>query len=178
MPPAPEAFGGLGSSRRWFVDFVKDTQSGRALKELELPASRAVMEVLNGPCPPTLSLSALPTFGYGVDSISISCSGKRELIKFYLPTPGEILGEFLRESGVEPLPDEKRSAYLPAIRRFGGIYPAARAFSSVSRDILKSLYNARTRTPAESWGSGGCKMATCCVVPIVFPPAQGHCMLA
>jgi hypothetical protein len=42
--------------------------------------------------------------------------------------------------GVTVLHDEKRSSYLPVIRRFGGIYLAANAFSGKLREILLALH--------------------------------------
>src|SRR5262249_37239684 len=96
-------------------------------------------ELLNGPCPPGFEHCGIPRTGDGKDSINVRCSGSKEVIDIYLPTSEEILGEILREYGAEPLPDEKRSAYLPVIHRFGGPYLAGAAFSGTSGAILRAL---------------------------------------
>jgi len=97
------------------------------------------LELLNGPCPPHFEHSILPRTGDGPEGIDICCSGSREVINVYLPTSEEVLGEILREHGVEPVADEKRSSYLPVIKRFGGLWLAASAFSGQSGAVLNCL---------------------------------------
>ena len=69
----------------------------------------------------------------------VRCSETKDVVKVYLPTSEEILEEILRDHGVEPLPDEKRSSYRPVIKRFGGLNLAASALSSQSGSILVAL---------------------------------------
>jgi hypothetical protein len=140
QPPQPKAFENLSSSRAWFVDLLEDVKSRRAVKDLLLPPSPVVFELLNGPCPPRFQHTATPPAGDGIDSVNLHCSNK-EVINLYLPTSEEILGEILREHGVEPLPDEKRSSYLPVIKRFGGLHLAGSAFLGKSAAILATLEN-------------------------------------
>lgn len=139
VPPKPRTFEAMGSSRAWIVDLLKDSQTGRAVKELQVPASPVVLELLNGPCPPRYELVRLPRVGDGTESINVRCSDAKEVVKLYLPTEEEILGEILREYGIEPLTDEKRSSYGPVIKRFGGISLAAAALSGQSASILSVL---------------------------------------
>jgi hypothetical protein len=141
VPPKPKAFEQLTTSRAWFVDLLDDAKTGRAVKELQLPPSLVMVELLNGPCPPHFEKSATLRVGDGPDSINLRCSGTKEVINLYLPTREEVLGEILHEHGIEPLPDEKRSSYLPVIRRFGGLYMAAAAFAGESGMILTALAN-------------------------------------
>jgi hypothetical protein len=141
QPPRPKAFEGLGSPRAWFVDLLEEVKTGRALKELQLPPSPVVFELLNGPCPPRFEHTAVPKAGDGVESINLRCSGNKEIVTVHLPSEEEILEEILREYGVEPLPDEKRSGYLPVIRKFGGLHLAAEAFTGKSCVILAALEN-------------------------------------
>jgi len=152
QPPRPRVFEDLGS-RAWFVDLLKDVKTGRAVEELQLPPSPAVFELLNGPCPPNFEHLHIPRTGDGSECINIRCSGRKEVVNVYLPTSDEILGEILREYGVEPLPDEKRSSYLPVIERFGGLFLAASAFSGQSGTILTTLAE-DTKTPSEIRGAG------------------------
>jgi DNA-directed RNA polymerase subunit RPC12/RpoP len=138
-PPRPRAFDAIKSSPAWFVDLVDDVKTGRAVKELQLPPSPVVSELLNGPCPPGYEQSVIPRTGDGWDCVNVRCSGEKEVINFLLPTAEEVLEELLRESGLEPVPDEKRSSYLPVIRRFGGLQQAAAAFSGKSGTVLTAL---------------------------------------
>jgi len=140
QPPRPRAFGeNLGNSRSWIVDLIKDVRTGRAVKDLQLPPNPVVSELLNGPCPPTFEFSAIRRTGDGTDCINVRCSGSKEVLKLFLPTSEEILGEILREHGIELVHDEKRSSYLPVIRRFGGLHLACLALSSQSGSILQAL---------------------------------------
>ncbi|MGO8899340.1 MAG: hypothetical protein ACLQU5_13500 [Isosphaeraceae bacterium] len=139
QPPKPRAFEKLGSPGAWLVDLLKDFKTGRAVKELDPPPSPVVFELLNGPCPPQIYGSVIPRAGHGPESINLRCSGSEEVIDLYLPSADEILEEILREHGLEPIPDEKRSCYLPVIRKFGNVYAAAKAFRSESGLILSSL---------------------------------------
>jgi len=139
QPPRPKAFENLGSPRAWLVDLLKDVRTGRAVEELELPPSPVVFELLNGPCPPQIYGSVIPRAGQGPESINLRCSGSKEVIDLYLPSGDEILEEILREHGLEPIPDEKRSCYLPVIQKFGNVYTAAKAFRGKSGLILASL---------------------------------------
>jgi hypothetical protein len=154
-PPKPKAFENLGSPKAWFVDLLKDVQTGRAVGDLKFPASPVVFELLNGPCPPGFELTAVPRTGEGTDSINLRCSGNKEVINLHLPSGEEVLEELLREHGVEPLPDEKRSSYLPVIRRFGGLQLAAEAFSGTSGLTLAALED-RPKTLDEIKGT--CKI--------------------
>ena len=139
QPPRPKAFEPLGSSEAWFVDLCKDVKTGRAIGELQLPPSPVICEVLNGPCPPVFSQAIIPRTGDGSDCINICCSGGKEVVNIYLPTSERILGEILRKIEAEPIPDEKRSSYLPVIDRFGGIFLAASALSGQRGTILTDL---------------------------------------
>ncbi len=140
MPPKPKVFENV-SSRAWMVDLLKDVKTGRAVKELQIPSSPVVFELLNGPCPPNFEQSVIPRTGDGAESINIRSSGTKEVVNLYLPTSDEILGEILRENGVEPLPDEKRTSYLPVIKRFGGLHLAGLAFTGKSGAVLTALEN-------------------------------------
>jgi hypothetical protein len=151
QPPWPKAFDDLHSHRAWFVDLVKDMKTGRAAKELQLPPSPVVFELLNGPCPPGFESTVIPRTGDGVDSINLRCSGNKEVLDIHLPSGEEILEEILRENGVAPLKDEKRSSYLPVIRKFGGLHLAAEAFTGKSGLILTTLQD-KTKTVREIKG--------------------------
>lgn len=139
VPPKPKAFEHLSTSRAWFVDLLNDAKTGRAAKELQLPPTSVMVDLLNGPCPPSFEKSATLRVGDGTDSINLRCSGSKEVVNVYLPTQEEVLGEILREQGIEPIPDEKRSSYLPVIRRFGGLYFTAAAFAGDSGTVLAAL---------------------------------------
>jgi hypothetical protein len=152
QPPRPKVFEDVGSPRAWFVDLLKDMRTGRAIKELQLPPNPVVFELLNGPCPPGFEHTALPRTGDGVDSINLRCSGSKEVLDIHLPSGEEIFEEILRENGVEPLKDEKRSSYLPVIRKFGGLHGAAEAFTGKSGLILATLQK-ETKTVREIKGS-------------------------
>jgi hypothetical protein len=138
QPPGPKAFEDLDPRRAWFVDLLEDVKTGRAVKDLQLPPSPVVFELLNGPCPPSFVRAAVPRIGDGIDAVNVRCSGAKEVVNLHLPTGEEILEEILREHGVEPMPDEKRSSYLPVIRRFGGLHSAAEAFTGKSGVILSA----------------------------------------
>jgi hypothetical protein len=158
QPPKTKAFAEfrLGAERKaWFVDLIRDMGTGRAVKELQLPSSSVVFELLNGPCPPSFEHIKPPRVGDGTDSINIRSSGKKEVVDVYLPTAEEIFEEIVREHGFEPKWDEKRSAYLPVIKRFGGLHRAAAAFSDRSGAVLAALQN-KEKTLAEIRGT--CQM--------------------
>lgn len=156
QPPRPRAFENIGS-RAWFVDLLRDVNTGRAVGELQLPPSPAVFELLNGPCPPNFEHAAIPRGGDGSDCLNIRCSGRNEVVNLYLPASEEIVDEILREHGVEPLPDEKRNSYLPVIKRFGGLFLAASALSGQSGAILTALAE-DTKTLPEI--QGACQLGT------------------
>ncbi len=86
-----------------------------------------------------MTSSVIPYAGDGSESINLYCSGNKETINQFLPTSEEILEEILREYGYEPVPDEKRSSYLPVIKRFRGLYLAGKAFTGQSATILEYL---------------------------------------
>jgi DNA-directed RNA polymerase subunit RPC12/RpoP len=153
QPPVPRLSEDIGSSEAWFVDLCKDLRTGRAVGGAQLPPTPVASDVLNGPSPPTFSMQVIPQFGDGTDCINIYCSGRRrEVVNLCLPTGEEILGEILLDFGVTPLPDEKRSSYLPVIKRFGGIFPAAAAFSGQRGKILTILAES-TKTISELQGA-------------------------
>lgn len=128
-PPSSRVFGRMGLSESWFVDIVDDSRTGRAVREMELPPSTIVAELLNGPCPPGIGHSLISRFGQGVDSINIRCDSRKGVVNFHIPSPQEVLEELLREQSYEIIQDEKRSSYLPTIKRFGSLHQAAAAFS-------------------------------------------------
>ena len=150
-PPQPKAFENIGSPSAWFVNLCKDMKTGRAVKELQLPSSPVMSEILNGPCPPHFLHSAIPQTGYSDNCVNFRCSGKKDIVEIYLPTAEEVFDEILREMEVEPVHDEKRSSYLPVIERFGGLLPAATAFSGRSATVLAALTD-HIRTPSEIRG--------------------------
>jgi DNA-directed RNA polymerase subunit RPC12/RpoP len=139
LPPRPKAFAEMGNPRGWFVDILKDVKTGRALKNLRLPSGPVASDLLNGPCPPSCEHARVKRAGDGADSINIRCSGNEGLINVHLPSGEEVLEETLWDHGVEPIHDEKRSSYLPVIRRFGGLYLAGAAFAGNSGAILMAL---------------------------------------
>jgi hypothetical protein len=155
QPPRPKAFEDIGSPRAWFIDLLKEVSTRRAVKGLQLPSSPVVFELLNGPCPPGFEHTAVPRTGDGVDSINVRCSGNKEVINLHLPSGEEVLEEILREHGVEPLQDEKRSSYLPVIQKFGGLESAAKAFTGKSGLILAMLQD-ESKTIREIKGT--CKL--------------------
>lgn len=139
QPPKPKAFESLGSRRSWVIDLRNDVKTGRAVGELQLPPNRVAFELLNGPCPPSFEHTSIPRTGDGHDCVNVVSSGRKEVIRIYLPTAEEVLLETLREYGVEPVADEKRASYLPVIKRFGGLNFAASAFSGQSGSVLVAL---------------------------------------
>ncbi|MBN1854100.1 MAG: hypothetical protein JW829_15340 [Pirellulales bacterium] len=149
IPPTPKLFSVAGHQDAWFVDILKDNETGRALCDIQLPESTIIPELLNGPCPPKYEHHRVPRFGDGVDSINFHCSPKTGTIHFYVPTPEEVLEEILREHGYEIVHDEKRASYLPVIERFGGLQMAASAMSGQSGEVLEILRARRPRTAVE-----------------------------
>lgn len=149
VPPSINTFSVSGYSEPWFVDLLKDNQTGRAVLDVKLPESIIIPEILNGPCPPNFGQSATPCFGVGVDALSFLCSTTKEIIKFHIPTAEEVLEEILREQGYEITHDEKRSSYLPTIARFGGLHLAAAAMSGQAGQILEILCSGRLRSTGE-----------------------------
>lgn len=139
QPPKPKAFESLASPRSWVIDLLKDVKTGRAVGELQLPPNLMAFELLNGPCPPVMEYTIIPRTGDGHDCVNVVCSGRKEVVRVYLPTAEEVLLESLREYGVEPVADEKRASYLPVIKRFGGLYQCAKAFSGQSVSMLVAL---------------------------------------
>ncbi len=156
QPPRPKALS-LSSSAAWIVDLAKDVKTGRAVEDVQLPSGSVVSELLNGPCPPSFGDSTIRRTADGSDCINIRCSGNNDVINIYLPTAEEVLGEILREHGLELVFDEKRSSYEPVINRFGGLHPAASAFSGQSGMVLKAIKDTPT-TLSEL--KGACKLGT------------------
>jgi len=141
LPPKPKAFEELSTSRAWTVDLLKDLKTNRAVKELQLPPSPVVFELLNGPCPPGFVHTIIPRAGDGVDSINLRVAGSDEVVNIFLPPAEEILEEILHEYGYVPVHDEKRTSYSPVIKRFGGLYLAASDLSGQFGTVLNSLLN-------------------------------------
>ncbi|MBA4066949.1 MAG: hypothetical protein C0501_25225 [Isosphaera sp.] len=138
VPPKPRAFEGVGRAA-WVVDLLRDVRTGRAILDLHLPSSPVVPELLNGPCPPTFDHRVIPRAGDGSEAVNLICSGERGTVNLFLPTDEEVLEEILRDHGYQPVPDEKRSSYLPVIKRFGGLFLAGNAFAGQSGAILAAL---------------------------------------
>lgn len=127
----------------WEVDMVRDARTGRCVGELCLPTRACVHEIVNVPAPPSLPpIGPVPKFGFGRDSISVFCTPNSDVLRIYLPTAEEIIHEILLESGVIPLPDEKRDAYMPALDLLGGLSKAAHSFKRRLRQVLRVLRDA------------------------------------
>jgi hypothetical protein len=125
QPPKPKAFEEIGSPRSWFVDLVKDVKTRRAVRELQLPPSTVVFELLNGPCPPGFEHCAVPMTGDGHDCINARCSGSKEVINIFLPTP--------RQHPPVRLPPTVPSASPRSLPNAGrGCAPAARPYLAYS----------------------------------------------
>jgi hypothetical protein len=139
QPPRPKAFDWLGRPKSWYVDLKKDIKSGRAVLDMQFPPRPLVLDLLNGPCPPSFELTTIPRVGDGTDGINVRCTDRKEVVNIYIPTGEEVFTAILREHGMEPVPDEKKSSYLPVIKRFGGIHLAAAAFSGQSGAVLTTL---------------------------------------
>lgn len=149
-PPRPKTFQGLGSSESWFVDLLKDVKTGRAVRDVHLPSSSVVPDLLNGPCPPNVLFCGIPVFGDGVDSINVRCNPGQTVVDFQIPSADEVLQEILFEAGLKPVHDEKRSSYVPTIKRFGGLHAAARAFTGQPGKILGLLSGTGESRPSVS----------------------------
>lgn len=145
VPPALKTFS-TRSSESWFVDILKDNKTGRAVRDMQLPESTVIPEILNAPCPPSFRRSIVPQFGDGVESINVFCSSNKEVVDLQIPTATEVLEEILREHGYGIIPDEKRSSYLPVIKRFGGLHMAATAMSGQAGQVLEVLRSGRLPT--------------------------------
>lgn len=137
-PPRPKTFQ-VKSSESWFVDLLKDVKTGRAVRDVHLPSSSIVPDLLNGPCPPNFLFCGIPVFGDGVDSINVRCNPGQTVVNFQIPSADEVLQEILFEADLKPVHDEKRSSYVPTIKRFGGLHAAARAFTGQPGKILGLL---------------------------------------
>lgn len=151
VPPAPKSVT-ISGREAWFVDIVDDAKTGRSIKEMQLPENPIVLELLNGPCPPNFEHSTIPRFGDGPNSINFRCTAGKEIVRFHIPSPTEVLEEILREYGYEIVSDEKRSSYLPTIRHFGGLLMAAKAFSGQSGEVLEILRSGRLKSNTDSSG--------------------------
>ncbi len=148
VPPSPKTFS-AGNFESWFVDILKDNKTGRAVREMQLPESTVVLEILNAPCPPSFEHTIVPRFGDGVDSINFHCSSNKEVVHLQIPTATEVLEEIILEHGYTIVPDEKRSNYLPVIKRFGGLHMAATAMSGQAGQVLEILRSGRLRSATE-----------------------------
>jgi hypothetical protein len=159
QPPRPKAFDTLDTQGTWFVDLVQDVKTGRAVGELQLPPTQAMVDLLNGPCPPSFEQSLVRRVGDGAECMNVRASGNKEVVRLYLPTATEVIEEVLRDAGIEPVVDEKRSCYLPVIERFRGVHRAAIALSMKSRDIILCLAQGPRTLPeikgACALGAGG-----------------------
>jgi DNA-directed RNA polymerase subunit RPC12/RpoP len=122
---------------------------------MQLPESTVVPDLLNGPCPPTFPHSVIATFGDGVDSINVRCSRTDKVIDFHIPSRTEVLEEYVREHGFDIVHDEKRSSYIPTIRRFGGLHQAAMALTGQAGQIIEVV---RAKTLRQDQIRGKCKL--------------------
>ena len=114
-------------------------RSGEPPFELFLPPRKSTVEVLNAPSPPAITLSLVPLFGLGIDSINVRCTSREELVSHWVPTDREVLEELLYQHGLRFAKDEKRACYLPAIRLLGGLKQASSTLSGVRGSILHQL---------------------------------------
>lgn len=146
VPPSPKTFS-IRNSESWFVDILKDNKTGRAVRNMLLPESTVIPEILNAPCPPSFEHAVVPRFGDGYDSINFHCSSTNEVIHLQIPTATEVLEEILRKQEYDIVSDEKRSSYLPVIKRFGGLHMAATAMSGQAGQVLEILRSGRLRSP-------------------------------
>jgi hypothetical protein len=138
-PPRPLELARFNGRCGWFVDLLNDTRTGRAVADLDLPSSAVMPEILIAPSPVSPEIRRPARMGGGPDSISIHCAGRDNFIDVTLPTCDEIGHEVLREAGYCPKHDEKRSAYVPVIERFGGLRRAAMAFTGRHGRIIATL---------------------------------------
>ena len=146
IPPAPKALSVL-DSETWFVDLLRDNQTGRAPEELQLPESPVMPDILNAPCPSAFQDARVPRFGDGCDSINFHCSVTTNIVHLGIPSEAEILEEILRDQGYDVKTDEKRNWYLPVLGRFGGLAKAARDLTGETGKILHVLCSGRTELP-------------------------------
>ena len=123
----------------WMVDLLEDHRDRRSPFELCLPANSTTYDVLNAPGPPTVNHSIVQKFAWGTDSISVHCEKRDEMVSHWLPSSREILEEMLAAHGLEPVKDEKRACYKPALKVLGGFGQASLAFSGKKGSILQAL---------------------------------------
>lgn len=136
-PPSPTVLGDQ-SSQAWMLDLERDVETRRAVEELELPHRLSSLTVLAAPCSTSLSITRYCKMGIGPNTFNLRCSSSRAT-HFCVPTAEEVLSENLREYGVVPVRDEKRSSYLPAIKMFGGLQQCADAMTGKRAKILQEL---------------------------------------
>ncbi len=136
-PPVPTIFQG-GRTRSFVVEFLRDSTSRRAIAELKVPPRQSSLAVLNAPGPIRFTEWRFVPVSLGVHGLRLRCTDAKA-ISLYRPTSCEILEECLRASGLVPVKDEKRHAYVPLLRRFGGLERAADAMTGDYRKVLRWL---------------------------------------
>ena len=125
-------------SNSWICDFVRDSDTKRALCELVLPPRSSIIQVLNAPCPPKFNTN-MNKVRWGPDSLNVRCDSHESTISFGIPTNEELITEILKESGIKSIKDEKRIRYNQVIKMFDGLKDAYLAFSGSSLKIIKSF---------------------------------------
>ena len=132
----------LRSFDSWICDFVKESESNRALCELVLPPRNSAIQVLNTPTPPRFNLNT-DEIRWGPDALNVKCSSNNPTVSFSVPTSEELITEILKESGINIIKDEKRVRYNQILRMLGGLKNAFLTFSGSSLKIIKAFLKDR-----------------------------------
>lgn len=127
------------SSSSWICDFVKISDTRRALCELVLPPRSSVIQVLNTPFPPIFTPN-MDKVRWGPNSLNVRCDSIEPTISFGIPSNEELFTELLKESGIKSTKDEKRIRYNQVIRMLGGLQDAYLTFSGSSLKVIKSFF--------------------------------------
>lgn len=146
---APDLVQYTRSTNSWICDFVKETDTNRALCELVLPPRNSATQVLNTLAPPRIGLR-LDKLRCGPDSLSLKCSSNEPVISFGNPNAEEVITEILKEAGIQPSKDEKRIRYSQVINMLGGLEEAFLAFSGSSRKVIEVFIQENSKSSALS----------------------------
>jgi hypothetical protein len=120
FPPQPRMIEHLANSDCWYVDILKDISTRRSVAQLAPVRRHAAFEVLNAPSPLATTTYAVPSIGFGFDSINFRCSKNSTRRTDCLPSAEELIHTILIDADFRIAQDEKRKAYETALGLFPG----------------------------------------------------------
>ncbi len=140
IPQLEPGFSRLQALSRWACDLTKDLSTNRYPFELDLPKTRATLDLLNLPPGPFVHFGDRLSFGPEFLSVLMTESSQASTLRIRLPSAHELFEVVLAAGRVTVLNDEKNIRYTQTLSLFGDLSTACAALTCAPGRVLDALY--------------------------------------